>query len=115
MSARLFSDGLDRLGNAFGDNGMLDIFRSICDGVRFNDHIALVTTDLEVFETTVHHTLASETTVLRHATVSSWIDDPDALWDHPVLAPDEEEEEWLAAQIQHQGAKVGGPSPHRCA
>ena len=106
-------DGLDRLGNAFGDNGMLDIFRSICDGVRFNDHIALVTTDLEVFETTVHHTLASETTVLRHATVSSWIDEPDALWDHPVLlAPDEEEEEWLAAQIQHQGAKVGGPALH---
>ncbi|MEL0331288.1 MAG: hypothetical protein VW982_03620 [Candidatus Poseidoniales archaeon] len=106
-------DGLDRLGNAFGDNGMLDVFRSICDGVRFNDHIALVTTDLEVFETTVHHTLVSEATVLRNATVSSWIDDPDALWDHPVLlAPDEEEEEWLAAQIRHQGAKVGGPTPH---
>ena len=34
--------------------------------------------------------------------------EPDALWDHPILlAPDEEEEQWLAAQIQHQGAMVG--------
>ena len=37
-----------------------------------------------------------------------WNNEPDHLWDHPLLlAPDEEEEQWLAAQIEHQGAKVG--------
>ncbi len=103
-------DGLDRLGNAFGDAGMLDAFRSICDGVRFNDHVALVTTDLEMFETAVQRSLLAEVNLLRTSTVAAWNDDPDALWDQPLLlAPDEEEEQWLAAQIEHQGAKVGGP------
>lgn len=103
-------DGLDRLGNAFGDGGMLDVFRSICDGVRFNDHVALVTTDLAMFETSVQHSLLAEVSLLRSSVVEAWNDDPDALWDQPLLlAPDEEEEQWLDAQIRHQGAKVGGP------
>ncbi len=103
-------DGLDRLGNAFGDAGMLDAFRSICDGVRFNDHVALVTTDLEMFETAVQRSLLAEVTLLRTSMVNAWNEDSDALWDQPLLlAPDEEEEQWLAAQIEHQGAKVGGP------
>jgi hypothetical protein len=107
----LLIDGLDRLANAFGDNGMVDVFRSVCDGVRFNDHIALVTTDLELFETAVQRSIASETMNLRRTTIVQWTDDPDVLWDHPVLlAPDEEEEQWLEAQIRHQGAKVGGPA-----
>ncbi len=99
----LLIDGLDRLANAFGDNGMVDVLRSICDGVRFNDHIALITTDLELFETAIQRSIASETTNLRRSTILQWADDPDVLWDHPVLlAPDEEEEQWLEAQIQHQ-------------
>ena len=103
-------DGLDRLGNAFGDGGMLDVFRSICDGVRFNDHVALVTTDLAMFETSVQHSLLAEVTLLRSSVIEAWNEDPDALWDQPLLlAPDEEEEQWLDAQIRHQGAKVGGP------
>lgn len=101
-------DGLDRLGNALGEDGMLDAFRSICDGVRFNDHVALVTTDLEMFETAVQRRLLAEVTLVRSSDVQAWIDDPDGLWDHPLLlAPDEEEEQWLEAQIQHQGAVVG--------
>ena len=109
----LLIDGLDRLANAFGENGMVDVFRSICDGVRFNDHIALITTDLELFETAVQRSIASESTNLRQNTIAQWIDDPDVLWDHPVLmAPDEEEEQWLEAQIRHQGAKVGGPAAY---
>lgn len=101
-------DGLDRVGNAFGESGMLDLFRSVCDGVRFNDHVALVTTDLEMFETAVQRSILSEVNTLRLSSVEGWINDPDVLWDHPLLlAPDEEEEQWLAAQIQHQGAKVG--------
>lgn len=103
-------DGLDRLGNAFGDGGMLDVFRSICDGVRFNDHVALVTTDLAMFETSVQHSLLAEVTLLRSSVIEAWNEDPDVLWDQPLLlAPDEEEEQWLDAQIRHQGAKVGGP------
>ena len=58
----LLIDGLDRLANAFGDNGMVDVLRSICDGVRFNDHIALITTDLELFETGIQRSIASEAT-----------------------------------------------------
>ena len=101
-------DGLDRLGNALGEDGMLDAFRSMCDGVRFNDHVALVTTDLEMFETAVQRRLLAEVTLVRSSDVQAWIDDPDGLWDHPLLlAPDEEEEQWLEAQIQHQGAVVG--------
>ncbi|MGB0377571.1 MAG: hypothetical protein ACPGGE_02030, partial [Poseidonia sp.] len=104
----LLIDGLDRLGNALGDAGMLDAFRSMCDGVRFNDHVALVTTDLELFETAVQRRLLADVTLLRTSDVEAWANDPDGLWDHPLLlAPDEEEEQWLAAQIEHQGAKVG--------
>ena len=104
----LLIDGLDRLGNALGDDGMLDAFRSMCDGVRFNDHVALVTTDLEMFETAVQRRLLADVTLLRSSDVEAWNNDPDGLWDHPLLlAPDEEEEQWLAAQIEHQGAKVG--------
>lgn len=104
----LLIDGLDRLGNALGDTGMLDAFRSMCDGVRFNDHVALVTTDLEMFETAVQRRLLADVTLLRTSDVEAWNNDPDGLWDHPLLlAPDEEEEQWLAAQIKHQGAKVG--------
>ncbi|MBR69167.1 MAG: hypothetical protein CMA86_06635 [Euryarchaeota archaeon] len=104
-------DGLDRLGNAFGDDAMLDIYRSIGDGVRFNDHVLICTTDLEMYDTRVRHGLLSECLPLRVSTVEGWLDDADGLWDHPVLlAPDEEEEQWLEAQIRHQGAKVGGPA-----
>ena len=63
----LLIDGLDRLGNALGDAGMLDAFRSMCDGVRFNDHVALVTTDLEMFETAVQRRLLRRD-LLRHPT-----------------------------------------------
>lgn len=105
----LLMDGLDRLGNAFGDGAMLDLYRSVCDGVRFNDHIVLCTTDLEMFDTRSRHALSSESTLLRQSTIEHWTDDPDCLWDHPVLlAPDEEEEQWLEAQIRHQGTQVGG-------
>lgn len=103
-------DGLDRIGNAFGEGSMIDVVRSVCDGVRFNDHVALITTDLELFETAIQRRLLAEATSLRPRVVDAWNHEPDALWDHPVLlAPDEEEEQWLAAQIQHQGAKVGAP------
>ena len=104
----LLLDGLDRLSNALGDAGMLDAFRSMCDGVRFNDHVALVTTDLEMFETSVQRRLLADVILLRSSDVEGWNNEPDHLWDHPLLlAPDEEEEQWLAAQIEHQGAKVG--------
>ncbi len=104
----LLLDGLDRLGNAMGDAVMLDVFRSICDGVRFNDHIVLCTTDLEMFETNIRHALTGEASVLRTTTVEGWLHEPDTLWDHPVLlAPDEEEEKWLEAQIRHQGSLLG--------
>ena len=102
----LLIDGLDRLGNALGDAGMLDAFRSMST-VFASDHVALVTTDLEMFETAVQRLLA-DVTLLRTSDVEAWTNDPDGLWDHPLLlAPDEEEEQWLAAQIEHQGAKVG--------
>ena len=105
-------DGLDRIGNAFGEGSMIDVVRMVCDGVRFNDHVALITTDLELFETAIQRRLLAEATPLRLRVVEAWNHEPDALWDHPVLlAPDEEEEQWLAAQIQHQGSKVGAPSP----
>lgn len=101
-------NGLDRLGNALGDAVMVDLFRAIGDGARFNDHTVLCSTDLELFETTIRHALLSESTPLATATLRSWLAEPDALWDHPILlAPDEEEEQWLEAQIQHQGAKLG--------
>jgi len=107
----LVIDGLDRLGNAFGDDVMLNVFRSLCDGARFNDHAVLCSTDLEMFDTSIRHGLLSEATELPRSTLDAWLDEPDLLWDEPfLLAPDEEEEQWLAAQIQHQGAKLGAAS-----
>ncbi|MDA0925391.1 MAG: hypothetical protein O3C36_01985 [archaeon] len=107
----LVIDGLDRLGNAFGDDVMLNLFRSLCDGARFNDHAVLCSTDLEMFDTSIRHGLLSESTELSRGVLDAWLDEPDLLWDEPfLLAPDEEEEQWLAAQIQHQGAKLGAGS-----
>jgi len=110
-------DGLDRLGNAWGDHLMLDTFRAMCDSVRLNDHVMVCTTDLEAFEHPVRQALLRESEPLSPSLLQSWVDQPEGLWDHPLLhAPDEDEEQWLEAQIRHQAslvtpsASVGSPS-----
>ena len=95
-------DGLDRLGNALGDLGMMDLIRSIVDGVRFNDHSLLVTTDMNVFQLPVRHSLTSEFVTLTGADIDSWLVEPEGFLDHPLLLPtDEEEERWIDAQLRH--------------
>ena len=96
-------NGLDRLGNAIGDVAMLDLYRSICDAIRYNDHVLVCTTDLELFEGKIRHALIKESQLLRTSTLDSWVVDPECLWDHPFLqAPDEDEEAWIEAQLQRQ-------------
>jgi hypothetical protein len=101
-NAVVLLDGLDRVGNALGDSGMLDLIRSIIDGVRFNDHTLLLTTDLGVFQLPVRHSLMSEFVSLTSVHLNRWLAEPDALFDHPLLLPvDEDEAQWVDAQLRH--------------
>ena len=96
-------DGLDRLGNAMGDNEMLNFFRSLVDLIRMEDHVMLCTTDLNLFDTPVQHGLLGECTLLEQSELDAWLEQPDDLWEHPALLPaDEDEERWIEAQLQHQ-------------
>jgi hypothetical protein len=101
-NAVVLLDGLDRVGNALGDSGMLDLIRSIIDGVRFNDHTLLLTTDLGVFQLPVRHSLMSEFVSLTSVHLERWLAEPDGLFDHPLLLPiDEDEARWVDAQLRH--------------
>lgn len=101
-NAVVLIDGLDRVGNALGDSGMLDLIRSIIDGVRFNDHTLLLTTDLGVFQLPVRHSLMSEFVSLTSVHLERWLAEPDGLFDHPLLLPiDEDEARWVDAQLRH--------------
>ncbi|MGB1865581.1 MAG: hypothetical protein ACPH8S_02890 [Poseidonia sp.] len=101
-------DGLDRLGNAMGDNEMLNFFRSLVDLIRMEDHVMLCTTDLNLFDTPVQHGLLGECTVLEQSDLDAWLEQPDDLWEHPALLPaDEDEERWIEAQLQHQQHDTG--------
>ncbi len=96
-------DGLDRLGNAMGDNAMLNFFRSLVDLIRMEDHVMLCTTDLNLFDTPVQHGLLGECTLIEQSELDAWLDQPDDLWEHPALLPaDEDEERWIEAQLKHQ-------------
>ena len=100
-------DGLDRLGNALGEDGMLDAFRSILTVFDSTTTLLWSPRTLRCLKRPSSD-VCSLVTLVRSSDVQAWIDDPDGLWDHPLLlAPDEEEEQWLEAQIQHQGAVVG--------
>lgn len=104
-------DGLDRVGNALGDSGMLDLIRSIIDGVRFNDHTLLLTTDLGVFQLPVRHSLLSEFVPLTGHELQGLLADPDVLFDHPLLIPiDEDEARWVDAQLRHHVGDTTSPS-----
>ena len=104
-------DGLDRLGNALGDLGMMNLIRSVVDGVRFNDHSLLITTDMSVFQLPVRHSLMSEFVPLTNSNIASWLTDSDAFLDHPLLLPvDEEEERWIDAQLRHHLGEGAEPS-----
>jgi len=104
-------DGLDRVGNALGDSGMLDLIRSIIDGVRFNDHTLLLTTDLGVFQLPVRHSLMTEFVPLTSVHLQDWLADPDGLFDHPLLLPiDEDEARWVDAQLRHHVGDTSSPS-----
>tara|TARA_B110000444_G_scaffold154386_1_gene144505 strand:+ start:42373 stop:44289 length:1917 start_codon:yes stop_codon:yes gene_type:complete len=101
-NAVVLLDGLDRVGNALGDSGMLDLIRSIIDGVRFNDHTLLLTTDLGVFQLPVRHSLMSEFVSLTSVHLERWLAEPEGLFDHPLLLPiDEDEARWVDAQLRH--------------
>ena len=104
-------DGLDRVGNALGDSGMLDLIRSIIDGVRFNDHTLLLTTDLGVFQLPVRHSLMSEFVPITSVHLQGWLAEPDGLYDHPLLLPvDEDEARWVDAQLRHHVGDTSSPS-----
>jgi len=104
-------DGLDRMGNALGDSEMLNLVRSLVDGVRFNDHSLLLTTDMSVFQLPVRHSLMSEFVSLTSADIESWLVEPEGLLDHPLLLPvDEEEERWIDAQLRHHFGDSVEPS-----
>lgn len=101
-------NGLDRIGNALGDEAMMAFYRLVTDHVQMGDHALLCTTDLSVFDTMTQHKLRGEAELLSHRDIDGWLHDSDLLLDHPLLVPDEDDElMWMEAHLDHHARETG--------
>lgn len=107
-------NGLDRIGNALGDEAMMAFYRLVVDHVQLGDHALLCTTDLGIFDAMTQHKLQGEAELLMQRDIDAWLAEADVLLDHPLLVPDDDDElMWMEAHLDHHanhsaGAHKGG-------
>ena len=102
-------NGLDRIGNALGDQAMMALFRLVVDHVQMGDHALLCTTDLGVFDAMTQHNILGESELLVQHDIDAWLHDTDALLDHPLLIPDADDElMWMEAHLNHHNNETSG-------
>ena len=93
-------NGLDRLGNVFGDDAVVRWFRRLRDRIQWGDHVLLCTTDLGVFDAVTRRKLMLNAEPIEREDLTRWADDPDGLLDHPLLVPDDDDERlWMDEQL----------------
>lgn len=93
-------NGLDRLGNVFGDDAVVRWFRRLRDRIQWGDHVLLCTTDLGVFDAVTRRKLMLNAEPIERDDLIRWSDEPDGLLDHPLLVPDDDDERlWMDEQL----------------
>jgi len=106
-------NGLDRLGNVFGDDAVVRWFRRMRDRIQWGDHVLLCTTDLGVFDAVTRRKLMLNAEPIERDDLTRWADDPDGLLDHPLLVPDDDDERlWMDHQLlRHAEETVAEEAP----
>jgi len=101
MRAVVLIEGVEYLAGMNGDDRTIDFIRDVVDGVRMDDHVVLITTDLNTFELEPRHRLTRCLTPIFAHEVEHWLTEPDLILDHPLCAPPtEEERQWIEQQLQ---------------
>lgn len=101
LRAVIAFEGLEYLASIHGDERMIGMIRDICDGVRLEDHLLLVTADLNAFGLSNRQLLARELDQITLETLEHWVLQDDLLLDHPICAtPSQEEAQWVETQLK---------------
>ena len=106
-------NGLDRLGNVFGDDAVVRWFRRLRDRIQWGDHVLLCTTDLGVFDAVTRRKLMLNAEPIERDDLTRWADEPDGLLDHPLLVPEDDDERlWMDEQLlRHAEQTVADEAP----
>jgi hypothetical protein len=101
MRAVVLIEGIEYLAGMNGDGRTIDFIRDVVDGVRMDDHVVLITTDLNTFELEPRHRLTRCLTPILAHEIDHWLTEPDLILDHPLCAPPtDEERQWIEQQLQ---------------
>ena len=101
MRAVILIEGVEYLAGMNGDDRTIDFIRDVVDGVRMDDHVVLITTDLNTFELEPRHRLTRCLTPILAHEIDHWLTEPDLILDHPLCAPPtDEERQWIEQQLQ---------------
>ncbi|MDG1537172.1 MAG: DUF835 domain-containing protein [Candidatus Poseidoniaceae archaeon] len=101
MRAVVLIEGVEYLAGMNGDDRTIDFIRDVVDGARMDDHVVLITTDLNTFELEPRHRLTRCLTPILAHEIGHWLTEPDLILDHPLCAPPtEEERQWIEQQLQ---------------
>ena len=92
LRAVLLLDGLEYLANICGTKSVIDMVRELGDRMRFEDDCLLISCDRSAWNKSDSAQLMRAAPYLETAVISAWNSDPDALLDHPLMAPPTEEE-----------------------
>ena len=94
-------EGLEYLAGIHGDERMIGLIRDICDGIKLEDHLFLVTADLSAFELKKQQLIVRELDEIKPETMEYWTMDAESLLDHPICTiPSEEEIQWIESQLE---------------
>ena len=94
-------EGLEYLAGIHGDDRMIGLIRDICDGIKLEDHLLLVTADLSAFELKKRQLIIRELDEIKPETMDYWTMDAESILDHPICAiPTEDEIQWIESQLK---------------
>ena len=101
LRAIIAFEGLEFLAGEHGESRVLDLLRRIADQVRSENHLALISCDLDAFLKKDQHLILREVIQVEEEWIEHWNSNQERLLDHPICAePTEAEKEWIAAQIE---------------
>jgi len=101
LRAIIAFEGLEFLAGEHGESRMLDLLRRIADQVRSENHLMLISCDLNAFLSKDQHLILREANRVENEWIEHWNSDIERLIDHPICAETSEaEREWIAAQIE---------------
>ena len=92
LRAVLLLEGLEYLANICGPKPVIDMVRELGDRMRFEDDCLLISCDKRAWSKSESAQLMRAAPHLEDEIINSWNSDPDALLDHPLMAPPTEEE-----------------------